>query len=130
MSRRGQACCRIVCAVVSESILFQSVRRQQNLRMSGTVNVGHDQPIWHAVKGNRALHGSLDASLARFPNFTLSHQLNSLEEMDFGLVARVAVYVQCNCFNTGAIADRAHDVEGIIQERSVDHVSRSPVLGA
>ena len=66
---------------------------QRNLRMSGTVNVGHDQPIWYTIQGNSTLHGSLDASLARFPNFALSHQLNSFEEMDLSLVAGVAMDV-------------------------------------
>ena len=82
------------------------------------------------MERSSTLHGSLDASLACFPDFALFHQLDSLEEMDISFVARVAIYVECNFLNTAAFFDVRHDVEDIVQERPVDHVLRSPVLGA
>lgn len=96
--------------------------------MCGAMNVGDDQSIGYAIQGDSALHGSFDTSSARCPDFTLSHKLNCLEEVDLGFVTRVAMHIQGNFFHTLAILYVWHNVERVIQEGSVDHISRSPVF--
>jgi hypothetical protein len=98
--------------------------------MSSSVNVGHNRPIWYIVQGNGAWHNGFDALSACCPNFALSHEFDRIEEVDLGLVAGITMYIQRNFFHTSAIFDMRHDVEGIVQERPVDHVSHFPLSGA
>ena len=98
--------------------------------MCGAVNVGNDQSIGYAIQGDSALHGSFDTSSARCPDFPLSHKLDRLEKMNLGFVTRVAMHIQCNFFHALPILDVWHNVERIVQEGSVDHISRSPVFSS
>ena len=98
--------------------------------MCGAVDVGDDQSIRYAIQGDGALHGSLDTSSARCPNFTFSHKLDCLEEMNLGFVSGVAMHIKCNFFHALSILDVWHNVERVIQEGSVDHVSRSPIFSS
>lgn len=98
--------------------------------MCGAVDVGNDQSIGHAIQSDSALHGSFDTSSARCPDFALSHELDCLEKMNLSFVTWVAMHIQCYFFHALPILDVWHDVERVIQEGSVDHVSRSPILSS
>jgi hypothetical protein len=98
--------------------------------MCGAMDIGHDQSIWHAIQSDSTLHSSFDTSSARCPDFTLSHKLDSFEQMNFGFVTGIAMCIQCNFLHALSILGVWHDVERVIQEGSVDHVSRSPKLSS
>jgi hypothetical protein len=98
--------------------------------MCSAVDVSDDQSIGNAVQSDRALHSGLDASSTRCPDLALSHELDCLEEVDFSFVARVAIHIYRNAFHNLSVLDVWHDVKRVVQEGSVDYISRSPVFGS
>ena len=64
---------------------------EEHLRMRSSVDVGNNQAVWNIVERNGTLHRSINAALRSLESLFLAHKLNSLEQMDIGSVARVAM---------------------------------------
>ena len=64
--------------------------------MSSAVNIGYDQAVRDTIERDRAMHRGIDASFRSLPDLVFTHKLNGFEHVDFSLVTRVALGVDCD----------------------------------
>lgn len=92
------------------------------------MDVGDDETIWHPVERDGAMHSRIHTASGSLPDYGLAKVLDSSEEMNIGLVSWVAVSVSCDRFHRMPIFQTWHNMQSVVEERSVDDVSGPVIL--